>query len=69
MRLDAAPQRRLGGDHHGVWIDLEGHADDGGITAAVFLGSCRRRLYPISPGRGRPSSNAPCGCIPRQPSR
>src|ERR1700692_2310723 len=24
VRLDAAPQRRLGGDHHGVWIDLEG---------------------------------------------
>ena len=24
VRLDAAPQRRLGGEHHGVWIDLEG---------------------------------------------
>ena len=24
VRLDAAPQRRLGGDQHRVWIDLEG---------------------------------------------
>jgi hypothetical protein len=23
VRLDAVPERRLGGDRHGVWIDLE----------------------------------------------